>query len=156
MKGYGKRIFVIGFYLILLLFLLVLQYCYIEGKIPRLLSNTIALLLTFPCLLFMREWRNTVLPDDMGERAAADRELDWKEFLECLCEYSLTRRETEVAWLIYRKYTNAQIGEELFISETTVKKHAGHIYEKMSVSGREELVKTIDDKREKLISHNLS
>ena len=53
-------------------------------------------------------------------------------------EYGLTNRETEIAWLLYRGYTNRQIGEELFIAETTVKKHVSHIYEKIHVSGRKE------------------
>ena len=135
----------------MLSFLLVLQYCYIDGMIPKLLASGIALLLTFPCLILMRKWKEAVLTDSNGEEPEAERELVWKEFLECLSEYSLTRREAEVAWLIYRKYTNAQIGEELFISETTVKKHAGHIYEKMSVNGRNELIKAIDDKWEELL-----
>ena len=150
MKGYGKQILFTGFYLIMLSFLLVLQYCYIDGMIPKLLASGIALILTFPCLILMRKWKEAVLTDSNGEEPEAERELVWKEFLECLSEYSLTRREAEVAWFIYRKYTNAQIGEELFISETTVKKHAGHIYEKMSVNGRNELIKTIDDKWEEL------
>lgn len=151
MKGYGKQILFTGFYLIMLSFLLVLQYCYIDGMIPKLLASVIALLLTFPCLILMRKWKDAVLTDSNGEEPEAERELVWKEFLECLSEYSLTNREAEVAWLIYRKYTNAQIGEELFISETTVKKHAGHIYEKMSVNGRNELIKAIDDKWEELL-----
>lgn len=53
-------------------------------------------------------------------------------------EHGLTNREAEVAWLLYRGFTNRQIGEELFIAETTVKKHVSHIYEKMQVSGRKE------------------
>lgn len=50
----------------------------------------------------------------------------------------LSERELEVAWLCYRGYTNRQIGEELFIAETTVKKHVSHIYEKLGVTGRKE------------------
>ena len=53
-------------------------------------------------------------------------------------EYGLTNRETEIAWLLYRGYTNRQIGEELFIAETTVKKHVSHIYEKTQATGRKE------------------
>ena len=53
-------------------------------------------------------------------------------------ECGMTNREAEVAWLLYRGYTNRQIGEELFIAETTVKKHVSHIYEKTDVSGRKE------------------
>lgn len=50
----------------------------------------------------------------------------------------LSERELEVAWLLYRGRTNRQIGEELFIAETTVKKHVSHIYEKMGVCSRKE------------------
>ena len=35
------------------------------------------------------------------------------------------------------------IGEELYIAETTVKKHATHIYEKLQVSGKKELKEQI-------------
>ena len=59
-------------------------------------------------------------------------------FEEVMREYGLTRRESEIAWLLYKGYTNRQIGAELFIAETTVKKHVSHIYEKMRVSGRKE------------------
>lgn len=57
----------------------------------------------------------------------------------------LTNRESEIAWLLYRGFTNRQIGEELFIAETTVKKHVSHIYEKMQVSGRKEFRAKINE-----------
>lgn len=50
----------------------------------------------------------------------------------------LSERELEVAWLLYRGYTNRQIGEELYIAETTVKKHVSHIYRKLDVCSRKE------------------
>lgn len=52
--------------------------------------------------------------------------------------WNFSAREQEVGWLIYKGYTNRQIAQELYIAETTVKKHAGHIYEKAGVSGRKE------------------
>lgn len=51
----------------------------------------------------------------------------------------LTKRETQIGYLILNGYTNQQIAEELYISETTVKKHLTHIYEKTQTSGRKEL-----------------
>ena len=53
-------------------------------------------------------------------------------------QQKFSAREQEVGWLIYKGYTNRQIAQELYIAETTVKKHAGHIYEKAGVSGRKE------------------
>lgn len=54
-------------------------------------------------------------------------------FLAAMEGHPLSERELEVAWLLYRGYTNRQIGEALFIAETTVKKHVSHIYEKIRV-----------------------
>ena len=59
-------------------------------------------------------------------------------FAERLENSGLSGREREVAWLLYRGYTNRQIGEELYIAETTVKKHVSHIYEKLQVQSRKE------------------
>lgn len=65
-------------------------------------------------------------------------------FETAVVEYGLTDREREVAWLLYRGYTNRQIGEDLFIAETTVKKHVSHIYEKAQVMGRKEFRAKMD------------
>ena len=52
---------------------------------------------------------------------------------------SLTRQEKCVAELIARGLTNREIGEELCISETTVKKHVSNIFEMIGISSRKEL-----------------
>ena len=59
-------------------------------------------------------------------------------FLAVVENCTLSERELEVAWLLYRGYTNRQIGETLYIAETTVKKHVSHIYQKMDVCSRKE------------------
>ena len=53
---------------------------------------------------------------------------------------SLTPREREVITLIAEGLKNKQIGERLFISETTVTHHLSSIFSKLSVSDRLELV----------------
>ena len=52
----------------------------------------------------------------------------------------LTRREKEVLALLVGRLTNKEIGERLFISTATVKRHAHNIYEKLNVKGRHEAV----------------
>jgi DNA-binding CsgD family transcriptional regulator len=52
----------------------------------------------------------------------------------------LTARENEIALLLCRGIAPALVGEQLFISLTTVYKHIAHIYEKLSVSTRQELL----------------
>lgn len=58
--------------------------------------------------------------------------------------YELTPRETEVllALLQGRSYTN--IGCKLFISKSTVKTHANHIYAKIGVGSRDELIELLN------------
>ncbi len=62
----------------------------------------------------------------------------YAHFLTVMEACALSERELEVAWLLYRGYTNRQIGEALYIAETTVKKHVSHIYQKLDVQSRKE------------------
>ncbi|MEV5408324.1 response regulator transcription factor [Thermopolyspora sp. NPDC052614] len=55
---------------------------------------------------------------------------------------SLSRRETEVLALVAKGKTNAEIGRELFISETTVKTHLIRVFGKLGVSDRTAAVTT--------------
>lgn len=51
----------------------------------------------------------------------------------------LTAREAEVARLLYNRLSNAEIAGQLFISETTVKKHVTHIFEKLDIERRDQI-----------------
>jgi DNA-binding NarL/FixJ family response regulator len=54
---------------------------------------------------------------------------------------SLTRRENEVFHLLLEGMTNPEIANKLNISRATVKVHVSHIFEKLSVCNRIELMK---------------
>jgi DNA-binding NarL/FixJ family response regulator len=53
---------------------------------------------------------------------------------------ALTSRELEIVGMVAKGLRNRQIGEQLFISEGTVKIHLHNIYEKLGVDGRLELL----------------
>lgn len=56
-----------------------------------------------------------------------------------LQEQGLTKREIEVSLLVLQGMTNGEIARELYISETTVKKHLSNIFAKLEIKNRESL-----------------
>ncbi len=54
--------------------------------------------------------------------------------------FSLSRREAQVALACAEGLTNSEIGKKLFISEQTVKFHLSHIFVKLGVRRRAELI----------------
>ena len=85
---------------------------------------------------------DTELPDSESSEKEAQKTYHLQDFA---ATYRLTRRETEITQLILQGKTNAEIAGELFISETTVKKHVSNIFEKTGINRREELIIKIRD-----------
>lgn len=54
---------------------------------------------------------------------------------------SLSRKEKEVIALVMNGFSDKEIAVRLFISINTVKTHIKHIYEKLEINGRKELLK---------------
>lgn len=66
----------------------------------------------------------------------AEKVLSKEKFLEFAAASGLSRRETEIGWLVLNGLSNIQLAETLYISLATVKKHLTHIYEKTGTNGR--------------------
>lgn len=55
-------------------------------------------------------------------------------------ERSLTPREKEVMEFVYKGFNNAEIADELYISQNTVKHHIYNLFKKLEVNNRIELI----------------
>ena len=85
----------------------------------------------------------TVTPEVKTEPMAKpeeDRDPILDRCAELAQEYSLTAKETEVLSYLARGRTNTYIAEELVISPTTVRSHIRHIYSKLDIHNRQELI----------------
>ena len=89
------------------------------------------------------------LPDGLGLAAASAEESHPDDDLaKCAVlaeDYDLSRREIDVLVLLMRGYDTNSIAEKLFVSPHTVKSHTYHIYKKMGVNSKQELLKRRDE-----------
>ncbi|MEE8717034.1 MAG: LuxR C-terminal-related transcriptional regulator [Coriobacteriales bacterium] len=84
---------------------------------------------------------------EMGERDDAGR--GGRDVLAASCDElagacGLTPREREILELLARGRTKAHIAEAFFISENTVRNHVKHIYAKLGVHDRQELIDRVE------------
>lgn len=121
-----------------------------EGLLPDLAMCFRPMLYAF-CLrmILEREERVSGAEEDPEDRdrecAGTEKHMRTGELTaaDCLAA-GLTNREAEIALLVCRGRSNREIGQELFISETTVKKHISNIFEKTGIKKREELRAAIE------------
>ena len=142
-------LFILGTVYIVLLTLLLLSLMHISVLETADVSSgwkavLVTLLIGIPWIMVLRLYIR--VKEQISRTEKPPTRIESHEIFEFVIhEHGLTNRESEIAWLLYRGYTNRQIGEELYIAETTVKKHVSHIYEKMQVSGRKEFRAKINE-----------
>lgn len=126
-------------YLFMLLFTLAMEWAAIQEILMRAIVNfTTFVMAAFGTVGFVLLYRG----ERSGEETAQEKPepvFDKELYLAFAKEKQFTKRETEIGLLVVNGYSNQRIAEELFISETTVKKHLTHIYEKSGISGRKAL-----------------
>lgn len=92
---------------------------------------------------FLSAW-HAKIPDRRGAVAPRVEPLDIAQRCERLSrEYDLSPREQEILALLAQGRSGPYIQEELYIAKSTVKTHVRHIYDKVGVSSRQELLDTL-------------
>ena len=92
-------------------------------------------------ILFSEKGEGKIEEPEPVKSSAESEEKAGLNLTEKLKAYGLTKRELEIAGLIAEGKSNGEIAEQLYISETTVKKHVSNIFEKMGIGRREELLR---------------
>lgn len=74
---------------------------------------------------------------------------DWRPTFKDRCDqiaqqYSLTPKETEIMFLMARGYSGAHLCEKLVLSRSTISTHQQHIYRKMNIHSKRELLDLLD------------
>lgn len=85
-------------------------------------------------------------------KAPAYTTLTIEEIRYLLRENHLTERELEIALSIWKNMPNKEIASNLFISESTVKKHTTSLYKKLQITNREQLKQYLDNLEQTKIS----
>lgn len=112
---------------------------YVFRLIPGIRRDYSSLAFSASVLFFLISIVRNQLPDSEGyESGAAGKEAEKNE--------TMTRREWDVHDLLAKGMTTKEISEALCISENTVKTHTKHIYEKLHVKTKKELMETGRDK----------
>ncbi|MBQ9777556.1 MAG: helix-turn-helix transcriptional regulator [Clostridia bacterium] len=92
-------------------------------------------------LLLLAYWmmQDYVHQRDVSAADAPAKDVAQEKMLALAREKGLTAKECEVLERMLAGESRKQIAADLHVSENTVKTHVKHIYEKLGVSGREEI-----------------
>jgi two-component system, NarL family, nitrate/nitrite response regulator NarL len=104
----------------------------LDLDVEGILSNAACARTIIDCVESVRHSRKWVDPNLLRHLAMRERPSQIASHL--------TSREGEIAHLVSRGLRNKEIARELHLSEGTVKMHLHHIYEKLRLGGRTQLV----------------
>ena len=89
-------------------------------------------------ICFIVFWHYVVFKNILHDKTPNENHL--KEYAS---KYNLSPRELETLELLSKGYSNKAIGDELFISLSTVKKHVSNIFDKTGTKSRMELINSL-------------
>jgi DNA-binding CsgD family transcriptional regulator len=94
---------------------------------------------------------SNISPDANSSIVPSDSFVDgWADILDdrvrrFSLSFRLSNREEEIIGLLVRGRSTPKIAESMFVTSGTIKTHLTHIYQKIDVSGRQELIDRFDD-----------
>jgi DNA-binding CsgD family transcriptional regulator len=115
----------------------------IDGKSLCLVLTVVYLLILI--LSFTLHDRSEAHESQELERHIAERYLN-ERYDEIAQEFGLSEREHEVLVYMGRGYSQVYIAKELYVSENTIRTHSRHIYGKLGVHSRQEMLNLINGK----------
>lgn len=90
---------------------------------------------------FLSSSDNRISASIDGESSAALSEEFWTTRINSFSqEYDLTKRESEVFYFLAKGHSLPHIADTLFVTTGTIKTHTMHIYRKLSINSRQELL----------------
>lgn len=146
--GWGKSLqYFFGFIGVTCGFLILASGAQFDDHFSALCVTVCALLIIVSTYVFTEydlrlfiEPRNVIAKRELGNNALLhDKAAD---------KYGLSTREKEVVILLEKGKSAPVIAEVLFISKSTVKTHMRHIYEKMQVHSKQELLSLLESEQE--------
>lgn len=154
--GSAKRLVVLEAVIAVTLYMIDLLYymdvpIYLLGPLLALILLSIAYTSVFSILVIsMRARLENMAISFMEETGDQEKgsEQDGQTIYFRLRAMGLTDREAEVARLVCCGLSNKEIGQMLYISDTTVKKHMTHILEKVRCDSREALTEMVTGRGE--------
>jgi len=119
-------------------------------RTPGLLDTwTVPTLLVFAAVLacmIIPLVRQEYVISDLARSPQDDSE--WDRAVDQIAErFQLSAREKEIVGMLGRGYTAAAVAEKFVISPNTVNTHVQHIYEKMSIHKRSELLDYLNNRQ---------
>ena len=136
-------------YMVILISLLYIQMHYISGELEKKYAVILACFISIPSFALLFGYYRLQIKLDIYKKQDTTENENRKITYDTFCALNfvsiLSKRETEVAWLVYLGYSNQRISDELFISITTVKKHISHIYEKSGITCRKDFQTKMGD-----------
>jgi DNA-binding CsgD family transcriptional regulator len=109
-------------YVVMLLALAVIVFCALSYKLVKLQNDTSVSFVTF-----VNNDTNVILAFNIAPE-------------ESFHEHGLSKRETEIGYLLLQGMTNNEIAQRQYIEESTVKKHIKRIFDKYQVKRRTEFM----------------